>query len=460
MAFMKFSKGKPLLLVPNGVGDGSAYFDGSSYCLVNVPSNMPVGNEARTFACRLYLRAFSDNWSKVIDYGNRSYAESFALGIYRERIALSGYGGENDYYSDYYLALKTWYHLVLTYENNLLIAYANGIKVWEQTTNTLTTNNVGLGIGCNALDDSNEERANANIKDVLVYNRALSADEVTTLYNKGKVADGLVLNVPLTYGQDDDSIFSSKSFVYDHATLTTSSGFDEWGYPIRYDVASECGINFKGSYYVPNDTDTLVLYQPKANDTEVVNYAKGASRLLYEPKNYGVTVADGKLQFDGEINSYIEFPSNSFPVGCFDTLGEFTVDMWFDNQKTSTCCLFGTTKGSNGSSRMDWLTNINTGEVAIGGFKNLKNSGEPYTKFRITLEVWNDNGNSVFASYVNGKKQNSGSWTLNSRSYALCLGYDNETSDRYFQGNMAMFSIRSKADHKGVDFEVKENPYA
>jgi hypothetical protein len=94
------------------------------------------------------------------------------------------------------------------------------------------------------LGDNDSTAYNGFIKDVLIYNRALTAEEVTTLYNHGTVEDGLVLNIPLQYGKDDDSIFASKSFVYDTAILTTSSGFDEFGYPIRYDMASEAGISY------------------------------------------------------------------------------------------------------------------------------------------------------------------------------------------------------------------------
>lgn len=453
MAFMKFSKGKPLLLVPNGIGDGTAYFVSSGTYIKDTIGGIPSGSNP--FSLSIWFRKMDSNYeTDLVSWGIGELGKNLSLYFQSSNnitVAVYGSGQRVATYE-----VGKWHNIIITQNGDSYINfYLDGAYVtsWRPA-HILNLSPTNFGF-CN----SRNPAYNGFVKDVLVYNRALSAEEVTTLYNHGAVTDGLVLNIPLQYGKDDESIFSSKSFVYDYAILTTSSGFDEWGYPIRYDIASECGISYKGSYYVPNDTDTLVLYQPKANDTEVVNYAKGASKLLYEPKNYGVTVADGKLQFDGEVNSYIEFLSNSFPEGCFDTLGEFTVDMWFDNQKTSICCLFGTTKGSNGSSRMDWLTNINTGEVPIGGFKNLKNSGEPYTKFRLTLEVWLDNGNSVFASYVNGKKQNSGNWTLNSRSLALCLGYDNETSSRRFKGNMAFFSIRSKADHKGVDFEVKENPY-
>ena len=53
-----------------------------------------------------------------------------------------------------------------------------------------------------------------NITNVNVYNRVLSADEITALYNKQDVTNGRVLHVPLASGKDDDSMFSSKNFIY------------------------------------------------------------------------------------------------------------------------------------------------------------------------------------------------------------------------------------------------------
>lgn len=55
---------------------------------------------------------------------------------------------------------------------------------------------------------------NGNITDLRVYNRVLSQDEVTKLYNQKTVKDGLVLNIPLQAGKDNDSMVSAKNFTY------------------------------------------------------------------------------------------------------------------------------------------------------------------------------------------------------------------------------------------------------
>jgi len=81
--------------------------------------------------------------------------------------------------------LATWFHVVGVKSGSNLFMYANGIlqNSSTDTTTGVTSNNSLLYIGQRG-DGSN--RFNGLIDDVRVYNRALSANEVSQLYNMGR----------------------------------------------------------------------------------------------------------------------------------------------------------------------------------------------------------------------------------------------------------------------------------
>jgi hypothetical protein len=256
MAFMKFSKGKKIYSVPNGLGDGSAYFSKTEGIIANV-DNLPYGNSARTISCWVYPTQ-TNPFNSTMDffsYGYPSTNNRYGLGIAKDFTSFRVFGYSNTTTYNYSVELKKWYHIVFTFDTDYTEkCYVNGVLIGTQTHSNINTLQGSATIGRTTGDDSTSWFY-GNIKNVQIYNRVLSAEEVTQLYNKQEITSGRVLYVPLLYGKDNDSIFSSKSFVYDYSILTTSSGFDEFGYPIRYDMASECGIN-----YATIPTDSLILY--------------------------------------------------------------------------------------------------------------------------------------------------------------------------------------------------------
>jgi hypothetical protein len=248
--FYKFSKGKALLSVPNGIGDGSAYFDGSGvYAVLSAIDNLPYGSSPRTISILFYSKDYFNTPGTLFCYGKSTQNNLYGVGILMQSsnycyVSTWGRSNTKDYKCS--LSLGEWQHIVVTFDSDYQEKiYVNGQVVGSGTHSNIDTIKDTSCIGAFPYDGYyGEEILQGNIKDLNVYNRALTQDEVTQLYNKGTVTDGLVLNVPLTYGKDDESLFSSKSFVYDYSILTTSSGFDDWGYPIRYDIASEAGISY------------------------------------------------------------------------------------------------------------------------------------------------------------------------------------------------------------------------
>lgn len=285
MSFMKFSKGKPIYSVPNGIGDG-AYFDGASGTRLDSTLPLPYGNDPRSVSFWIYYIGTSGNtsgWQYMIAWGVFGTSQLYAVALTGNKLALGCFN--SNYESSIEVTKNTWHHVVYTYDgNNNHQMYLDGQPKASFTLNTLNTQQGEITLGYNS---QYGEYFNGNLKDYKIYNRALTQEEVETLYNKGKVTDGLVLNIPLTYGKDDDSMFTSKNFVYDYAIIETSSGFDDWGYPIRYDMASECGIN-----YATIPTDNLILYMalkenrttPEVVDSDVftTSYEGNYNRANYQ----------------------------------------------------------------------------------------------------------------------------------------------------------------------------------
>jgi hypothetical protein len=362
MAFMKFSKGKPLLSVPNGIGDGSAYFSQTEGVIANV-DNLPYGNSARTISCWVYPTQ-TNPFNSTMDffsYGYPSTNNRYGLGIAKDFTSFKVFGYSNTTTYNYSVELKKWYHIVFTFDTDYTEkCYVNGVLIGTQTHSNINTLQGSATIGRTTGDDSTSWFY-GNIKNVQIYNRVLSAEEVTTLYSQGAVTDGLVLNIPLQYGKDDESIFTSKSFVYDYATLTTSSGFDEFGYPIGYDIASECGIalytskiDFDNSAYFDGNSNYARLNDelplPYNNDPRSVslwvyyigtsgNYSDWQNIIVWGVRTnystYGVFLNQNKLAMSGYYNDHIssiEVTKNTWHHIVFTYDGNNNHQMFLDGE--------------------------------------------------------------------------------------------------------------------------------
>jgi hypothetical protein len=81
--------------------------------------------------------------------------------------------------------LNQWYHAVFTYDNSFLKLYINGILV-SQIATTIDINilsNSGISIGSSNQANGYWYESDSKIDDIGIWNRALSQDEITALYN-------------------------------------------------------------------------------------------------------------------------------------------------------------------------------------------------------------------------------------------------------------------------------------
>ena len=114
------------------------------------------------------------------------------VGFWRERHGVVGY---LDYYN-VTLGTSGWYHLVLTFDPTVSSGTMKGyVNAVERTTRASCAGNGAndvnliikfvLGASWSGYTNGTQNSALAIMDEVGVWNRALSADEVTSLYNSG-----------------------------------------------------------------------------------------------------------------------------------------------------------------------------------------------------------------------------------------------------------------------------------
>ena len=292
MSFYKFSKGKVSATVPNGVGDGSAYFDGTSgkTQIKDTVNGIPSGSNS--FSVSVWFRKMdSTEEADLTSWGEPDFGKNLSLYFQSgNNITIAVYGS-GQIFATY--EVGKWHHVVIIQNDGGFTCYLDGVYVttWRPS-HTLDLSPTGLGIA-----SSGSNTYNGFVKDVAIYNRALSQEEVTAIYNNQKITDGIALYIPLQYGKDDESIFNSKHFVYDQGILETSSGFDELGNPIRYRSAGEAKLS--PSNFI--NKATVFALDSNKGDTELVNN-------LTPNYSNGSCLEDSTFKFDGN-SKYVTYPT-------------------------------------------------------------------------------------------------------------------------------------------------------
>lgn len=169
---------------PHGETDGAMSFDG----IDNYAENKEQGYTSSNY--------FISFWVNPDNISNNQYV--FDQQPFDERSILLGYQDNyfNFYDSSYptgtafdtqFLAtLGTWQHVVMGTDGTKVYAYKNGNKVVEQAGHWNASGTIGFTIGGSYREGQGLLADFAGkLSDIRIYNRALTADEITQLYNEG-----------------------------------------------------------------------------------------------------------------------------------------------------------------------------------------------------------------------------------------------------------------------------------
>lgn len=262
-------------------------------------------------------------------------------------------------------ALNTWTHLALTISGTTMTFYVNGVAATPSATvSTLTLSNLGLGYYLGA---SPSAAFNGLIDDLQIHTRALSAAEISALYNakstiitsipydeelRGRItfdgespADERGAYYPSTvnnvsYTSEVPSGLSGKSLVISEnpiggtatsyinytaaSTFTTTNGgtISTWVYPtaVPSSGSTMCMLDTGGvilAYYRTSGTDRWIT----AQDTE---YNIATTSILSKWTHLAVSITSSQVNlFVNGVLAASKATSTAFSIGNV-TLGSFT----------------------------------------------------------------------------------------------------------------------------------------
>ena len=188
---------------------------------------------------------FPNDWYSVVADGSYADLNGWGILIKADQILMRELDGFNGVILNYTFLQNNWYHVVATCESDSLKIFVNGQFIGGslnlQPNLTLNTSNslrAGNGAMTNVPPNSNPYYLSGKIDDIGIWNRALTQQEITNLYNSSayvpcaspafpaNLANGLVGYWPFCGDANDESGNGNNGTV-NGATLTS----DRFGNP-------------------------------------------------------------------------------------------------------------------------------------------------------------------------------------------------------------------------------------
>jgi hypothetical protein len=174
-------------------GRGSFYFDGNdSYIINSSTQNLPIGSSSRTVELWVYL---INNTNNFIQMGG-SPGQKYIIQYYNisgiNYLFTDGVNGNNNISitESMFPVLNSWNHIIFGNSGQNYFYYLNNsLKKSGTWPTSINTNGQKYIIG--KRDDSASNTFNGKVSSVKIYNRALSANEVSQNYNSTKYRFGL-----------------------------------------------------------------------------------------------------------------------------------------------------------------------------------------------------------------------------------------------------------------------------
>lgn len=170
-----------------------------------------------------------------------------------------------------------WFNIAITFDGNILKSYIDGIEIDSLITNTLPeTNNLPLRIGLNATPGYfQDEFFKGIIDDIRIYNRALTDDEIDSLFhlNGWDITDNIDLWIDsLTY--DDNTTVS----VPINVSFPANKQYDSAELSVKYDNNNLIyeGIDTSNSL---TGTTSWNYTTNQLNDSLVISWFAGSSEI-------------------------------------------------------------------------------------------------------------------------------------------------------------------------------------
>jgi formylglycine-generating enzyme required for sulfatase activity len=155
-------------------------FNGVDSKIVASATGWPSGNSNRTVSIWINANAMQGN---LFSFGREGPDTRFSVLLGWGGSQATAFVGPNSNFTSGNFAGAGWKHLTISWNNGTGAIYINGVKQTEFARTLNTDGSKPLVIGANVLDRT-DELFSGQLDDVRIYNRALSAAEVSQLYNK------------------------------------------------------------------------------------------------------------------------------------------------------------------------------------------------------------------------------------------------------------------------------------
>ena len=208
----------------SGVVGNAFSFDGEDdYVMIPSDPNLPDGADPRTIEMWIYSE--DDSWlhdaRPAFHTGIGALHSAFGID-FDNHPKIQFYTWVDDLYIETSLPKVGWFHVAMVYDGDtLLSAYINGsLSDSRELSGLLTTENTDTYIGAGIEEHGYPRFYLGKIDEVSMYNRALSGDEVFSIYDAG--SNGKCANLAPVANAGVDQIVNAQSLT----TLDGSNSYD------------------------------------------------------------------------------------------------------------------------------------------------------------------------------------------------------------------------------------------
>jgi subtilase family serine protease len=184
--------------VPGEVGQAFSFAGSSGY--VSVPNSPLLSSFTTNITIELWLKAnqltVNSDWQWLVTKGNSSWrlmATTFANTV---TFSATGLSPKADLYGNRNINDGQWHHVAGVYDGAEMYIYVDGtLDVSQPATGTIAQNSYPVCLGQNA--EAINSSFNGLVDEVSLYNRALTAAEIQTIYITGSGGKCFTPNPPL-----------------------------------------------------------------------------------------------------------------------------------------------------------------------------------------------------------------------------------------------------------------------